>query len=83
MFISSEEKNNLWQAIKTLTNKVKELELEAVWIKSKTRNTKKTRGSGKLRNQLAKTKEAPWGLKKDGSPRNRPGRKPQLTEISL
>ena len=29
-----------------------------------------------------KTEEAPWGYKKDGTPRNRPGRPAQTMEVA-
>lgn len=66
MFISTAEKESIWQAIHVLKSNVKDLEIEIARLKTK---------SVKLHIPLVKTKEAPWGLKKDGNPRKRPGRK--------
>ena len=72
MFISTAEKESIWQTIHDLKNRVRDLEIEAVWLKNK---ITKTRGP------VAKTPEAPWGLKRDGNPRKRPGRPVQSMEV--
>ena len=74
MFITRAEKNEMQQAIRSLQEKVRDLEIEATWIKNKV---------AKPRNHIIKTGDAPWGMKKDGSPRKRPGRPPQIMEVSL
>mgnify|MGYP006919716973 CR=1 FL=1 len=71
MFISNAEKENLWQTIHVLKSNVKDLEIEIARLKTK---------SVKLHIPLAKNEEAPWGLKKDGNPRKRPGRKTKSLE---
>lgn len=72
MFISTAEKESIWQTIHDLKNRVRDLEIEAVWLKNKITKT---------RRPTVKTPEAPWGLKQDGSPRKRPGRPVQPMEI--
>jgi len=72
MFISNAEKENIWQTLHDLKNRVRDLEIEAVWLKNK---------STKTRNPIVKTEEAPWGLKKDGNPRKRPGRPLATMEV--
>ena len=72
MFISTAEKESIWQTIHDLKNRVRDLEIEAVWLKNK---VSKTRGPA------VKTSEAPWGLKKGGNPRKRPGRPIQSMEV--
>lgn len=72
MFISKTEKEYIQQTIHDLKNRVRDLEIEAVWTKNKiTKN----------RSPIVKTPEAPWGLKKDGSPRKRTGRPVQSMEV--
>lgn len=73
MFISRQEKESIWQTIHDLKNRVRDLEIEAVWLKNKTT---------KNRSPIIKTEGAPWGLRKDGSPRKRPGRPAHVLEIS-
>ena len=72
MFISKTEKEQLWQAVQTLQAKVRDLEIETVWLKNKLYKTKPS---------TLKTEEAPWGYGKDGNPRKRPGRKPITMEV--
>jgi hypothetical protein len=72
MFISTAEKESIWQTIHDLKNRVRDLEIEAVWLKNK---------ATKTRSPIVKTSEAPWGLKKDGNPRKRPGRPAQSMEV--
>jgi hypothetical protein len=66
MFISKTEKEQLWQAVQALQAKVRDLEIETIWLKNKLYKTKPP---------TLKTEEAPWGHKQDGTPRKRPGRK--------
>jgi hypothetical protein len=73
MFISSKEKAVLWMTIEDLKSKIRDLEIEVVWLKNK---------ATKHRIQIAKTGDAPWGIKKDGSPKKRPGRPPHVLEVS-
>lgn len=73
MFISKKEKEELWLAVRSLQAKVRDLEIEAVWLKNKFYKSKPP---------TLKTEEAPWGVKKDGTPRKRPGRPAQVMEIT-
>ena len=73
MFITKAEKNEMQMAIRSLQAKVRDLEIEATWTKNKVSNT---------RNAIIRTDDAPWGFKKDGNPRKRPGRPPSA-EASL
>ena len=72
MFISKTEKENIYIKIRALEARVRDLEIEATWLKNKaTRN----------RGPLIRTADAPWGLKKDGNPRKRPGRPAPTMEV--
>jgi len=73
MFISTSEKEFLHDSIRTLSNQVKDLQIEVLWLKSRQRKT---------RPAFVRTDEAPWGVKKDGTPRKRPGRQVQTMEVS-
>lgn len=73
MFISKTEKEQLWEAVRSLQAKVRDLEIEAVWLKNKLHKTKTPFGP--------KDDSAPWGYKRDGTPRKRPGRAPQTMEV--
>ena len=73
MFISTSEKEFLHDSIRTLSNQVKDLQIEVLWLKSRQRKT---------RPAFVRTDEAPWGVKKDGTPRKRPGRPVQTMEVS-
>lgn len=73
MFISRAEKEAMQLAIRSLQAKVRDLEIEATWTKNKV---------FKKQPVLMKTDEAPWGYKKDGNPRKRPGRPLQPMEVS-
>jgi hypothetical protein len=73
MFISKKEKEELWLAVRSLQAKVRDLEIEAIWLKNKLYKTKPP---------TLKTEEAPWGYKKDGAPRKRPGRPAQTMEVA-
>jgi hypothetical protein len=74
MFISKTEKENLWLTIEGLRNRIRDLEIEATWLKNKTTKT---------RPAIVKSEGAPWGIKKDGTPRKRPGRPPQFMGVGL
>jgi len=73
VFISNTEKEQLWIAVRSLQAKVRDLEIEAVWLKGKLHKEKK----------IASIKDdaGPWGYKKDGTPRKRPGRPPQVMKV--
>jgi hypothetical protein len=73
MFITRAEKEEMQMAIRTLQAKVRDLEIEAGWIKNKVSSS---------RSVIFKTDDAPWGFKKDGNPRRRPGRPLQSMEVS-
>jgi hypothetical protein len=73
MFISNAEKEELRDAIQTLKGQVKDLQIEVLWLKSR---------AYKSRPVFVKTDDAPWGVKKDGTPRKRPGRPAQVMEIT-
>jgi hypothetical protein len=72
MFISTAEKEFFHESIRTLTNQVKDLQIEVLWLKGRQHKT---------RPAFVRTDEAPWGVKKDGTPRKRPGRPTQVMEI--
>ena len=73
MFISKAEKEEMQLAIRSLQAKVRDLEIEATWTKNKISNKRAV---------IVRTDDAPWGFKKDGNPRKRPGRPLQAMEIS-
>lgn len=73
MFISKDEKEQLWASIHSLRAKVHDLEIEAAWLKNKLYKSKPP---------TLKTEEAPWGYKPDGTPRKRPGRPKIFKEIT-
>jgi hypothetical protein len=72
MFISRKEKDELQAIVQGLQSRVRDLEIETVWLKNKLYKTKPS---------TLKTEEAPWGYGKDGNPRKRPGRKPITMEV--
>jgi len=74
MFISRAEKEELFLAVRSLQAKVRDLEIEAIWLKNKLYKTKPP---------TLKTDEAPWGYKPDGVPRKRPGRPAKATEVDV
>ena len=78
MFISNYEKHQLNMRIASLEVVVSRLDaqLEAL-VSSMTIKQKP-----KTRSLLLRTDEAPWGYKKDGTPRKRPGRPIQPMEVS-
>jgi hypothetical protein len=70
MFISNYEKNRIRIQIQTLEARVKNLQLQVEEL---------------MLNKKApalRTSEAPWGYKKDGTPKKRAGRPPQVMEIA-
>jgi hypothetical protein len=70
MFISNYEKNRIRIQIQTLEARVKNLQLQVEEL---------------MLNKKApalRTAEAPWGYKKDGAPKKRPGRQAQVMEIT-
>lgn len=73
MFISRAEKEEMQLAIRTLQARVRDLEIEATGTKNKVSSK---------RPAIVKTDDAPWGVKKDGNPRKRPGRPVQTMEVS-
>jgi hypothetical protein len=74
MFISRKEKEELWLAVRSLQAKVRDLEIEAIWLKNKLYKSKDP--------AIASDKTAPWGYKKDGLPRKRPGPSTKVMEVS-
>jgi hypothetical protein len=72
MFISKKEKDALWAIVQGLQDRVRDLEIEVIWLKNKTTKT---------RPAIVKSEGAPWGIKKDGTPRKRPGRPVQSMEV--
>jgi hypothetical protein len=72
MFISRKEKDALWSIVQGLQGRVRDLEIEVIWLKNKTTKT---------RPAIVKSEGAPWGIKKDGTPRKRPGRPVQSMEV--
>ena len=71
MFISKAEKEELFLAVQSLQAKVRDLEIESIWLKNKLYKTKPP--------TLKTDESARWGYKKDGTPRNRPGRAPKTS----
>jgi hypothetical protein len=74
MFITSAEKEDMRISIRTL-----QAEMSALIKEFNAFRASKQKPAPKL---IFKTDEAPWGYKKDGSPRKRPGRKIQPMEVS-
>ncbi len=74
MFISRKEKEELQSIVHGLQSRVRDMEIEVVWLKSKLYKERKP--------LPIKDNAGPWGYKKDGSPRKRPGRPPQVMEVS-
>ena len=77
MFISNQEKYELRVAIRTLQAQVLHLmeKVETVKTVEKVKTPKPKRRKPVRTVPLLKTEEAPWGYKKDGTPRASPGRK--------
>ena len=78
MFISNYEKHQLQMRIASLEVTVARLEAQIEGLVSRMIIKQKP----KTRSILLRTDEAPWGYKKDGSPRKRPGRPIQTMEVS-
>ena len=72
MFILTAEKDKIHQELQILRANVAMLESEIIWMKGLIK-------AGKP--QILRTPEAPWGLKKNGQPRKRPGRPTQVMEV--
>jgi hypothetical protein len=75
MFISKHEKEEMRISIRALQAQVKHLLDEL-------RELKLSRPERKPKSLIVRTEEAPWGYKKDGTPRKRSGRPPQAMEIT-
>jgi len=75
MFISKHEKEEMRISIRALQAQVKHLLDEL-------RELKLSRPERKPKSLIVRTEEAPWGYKKDGTPRKRSGRPPQVMEIA-
>jgi hypothetical protein len=67
MFISNYEKEEMRISIRTL-------QAQMVHVMDELKAMKEVRDKLKTRSLILKTPEAPWGFKKNGSPRKRPGR---------
>jgi hypothetical protein len=74
MFISKAEKEELMLAVRSLQARVRDLEIEAIWLKNKLY---------KPRPPTLRTGDAPWGYKADGEPRKRPGRPVKKMEVGV
>lgn len=74
MFISSYDKEEMRVSIRTLQAQIVHVmdELKALKAAQKPRKTP-------YKVPLFKTDEAPWGYKKDGTPRKRPGKSKSAT----
>lgn len=75
MFISNAEKEEMRISIRTLQQKVKQLEDELIFKKFN-----ETFGDESLF-PIFTTADAPWGYKKNGMPKKRPGRPPQVMKV--
>jgi len=75
MFISNYEKEQLRISIRKMEQELKVLQ-STVFLLTEKINEKK---ASKV---IFKTEEAPWGYKKDGTPRKRPGRPIQPMKVS-
>lgn len=73
MFISNDEKENIRISIRTL-----QAEMAALIKEVNDLRVAKQKPQPKV---IFRTDEAPWGYKKNGSPRKRPGRKPQVMKV--
>ena len=67
MFISNYEKEEMRISIRTL-------QAQMVHVMDELKAMKEVRDKLKTRSLILKTPEAPWGFKKNGSPRKRPCR---------
>ena len=73
MFISNYEKHQLKMRIGSLEVAISRLEAQIEKMKPKQKPAPKA---------IFRTDEAPWGYKKDGTPKKRPGRPTQIMEVS-
>lgn len=73
MFITRAEKSEMQLAIRSLQAKIRDLEIESNRTKNKVSNKRAV---------IFRTDDAPWGFKKDGNPRKRPGRPIQPMEVT-
>jgi len=69
MFISNHEKDRIRIQIQTLEVQVRNLQLQVAGLMIK-------------KTPALRTAEAPWGYKKDGTPKKRTGRPAQVMEIA-
>jgi len=74
MFISRKEKDELQAIVQNLHSRVRDLEIETIWLKNKLYKSKDP--------AIASDKAAPWGYKKDGVPRKRPGPSTKVMEVA-
>ena len=74
MFISNAEKEDMRISIRTL-----QAEMSALIKEFNAFRSPKQKPAPKV---IFRTEEAPWGYKKDGTPRKRSGRPPQAMEIA-
>ena len=72
MFITTVEKEQIKQELQILRANVAMLESEIIWMRGLIKGNTR---------QVLKTADAPYGLKKNGEPRKRPGRPTQVMEI--
>jgi hypothetical protein len=77
MFISNYEKEQMRVSVRTLQAQMVHVLEELQGMKA-IKSVKKTPAT----KPIFRTDEAPWGYKKDGSPRKRPGRPIQTMEVS-
>jgi hypothetical protein len=75
MFISNYDKEEMRVSIRTL-------QAQVIHLFDEIKALKADKQKPKTRSLLLRTDEAPWGYKKDGSPRKRPGRPIQPMEVS-
>ena len=75
MFISRKEKEELQSIVHGLQNRVRDMEIEIVWLKNKLHK--------EIKPLAIKDIAGPWGYKKDGTPRKRPGRPPKFMGVVL
>ena len=73
MFITRAEKEEIQMKIRGLEARIRDLEIESNRTKNKVSNKRAV---------IFRTDDAPWGFKKDGNPRKRPGRPIQPMEVS-
>ena len=73
MFILTAEKEQIKRELQILRANVAMLESEIIWLRGMIKGNTR---------QVLRTADAPYGLKKNGEPRKRPGRPPQTMEIT-